>query len=398
MNYELKIKHSKQKIQKGLYLSKNNRMKIIRIALLLFITSPLFSQTIIESDPFLKWKCVSKGLSYSSIEIKLEEGTLLSNRVDKISEISIRANKPTGFTEIDGNVFFGIGLTMINLDADTILFTSEDLYAEQDVDITPDMLTNLSVDFTPTIDAKNILLKIRFFDKKGTSEILLECPFELVDHSDATMNSNNYLKWFADPSYCLNGQSVEIDGSFLTKSKAPLTSLDFQKSEPLGIQINTVNFKSTKYNYSYTWIDSKGATVYSEKKSLQNSWNGKLTFELPKILSPQPYLLTFGVEGETGKIGFSQWFFIKEEKEMTSDQKKQFGNLFTEIALQKLNAEQTRYSDIILSNAEYYSPKSLSILEAKGQISMTKEEYDKAIKVTRLQVLSLPIQSLYFKN
>lgn len=355
-------------------------MKIVGIAL--FVSTLIFSihaQTFVESDPFLKWKSTANGLSYSTIEIEPTSGTLLSNRLSSTDEYTLIINDPKGFHEVNGNVFFGIELTIIDVDADTLIFKSNDLYSEIEEGFSADLLNNLNVDFTPSFTAKNILLKARFFDKKGKGEVLVEWPFTLANDADVRLNTEGFYSWTDKPTIMLIGQSVDVDGNSLKINNSPLSNLEFTSKDVLSFHTNLSKFKSDTYNINYTLLDTIGTQVFKKQKTLPANWDGKIIIEMPKGLSPQPYLLTFSIETIKGKFGFSQWFHFKDKTELTDLQKEKFGELFAQIALKELTAENERGAEMIILNAIFYAPNQLQTSLALGKIYLENDKIEDAI-------------------
>lgn len=347
--------------------------------LLIFSVHLSFGQTYIESDPFVKWKAVANGLSYSSITIEPGNGYLLSNNIDKKTEFVIKVKDPKGFTEVDGLVYFGTSLTVIDLDVDTVIFEAKDLYQDELDGFEPEYLSNLTVDFTADVQTNNMLIKVVFFDKNSSSTIALECPFHLVASSDISSNLSGYMQWENQPTYCIIGQSVGVAGSYLSDANGKITSLNFTSKKGLSFKTNLDNIKTNTYSCSYSLIDSKGKTIVDYTTKMESNWDGITNFNFPKTLTPQPYLLTYNMENSFGRIGFSQWLYYTENGELTTNQKDAFAELFAQIATHLVKNDDVKEAVLNLENALLYAPNNLTVLQAVGKVYTHDEKYEEAI-------------------
>ena len=346
--------------------------------IILSLPSFLLAQRSVSSDPFLKWTCTANGLSYSSIELDLEHGTLLSNTIDKNTSIKIKVNHPTGFTAVNNEIFFGIGLHIVDTKADTLVYDSPDLYDKQAAGMDPSMISNLNLNFTPQLDCNEFTITVRFFDKKSAGEITVNCPFIVAETGDVSNNTNSFTKWTTTPSLCISGQTVDPVESKLYTLKGPLNKLEFNAKDKLFFQTDLSQFKSSSYHYEYSLLDLNGKKVTSFVASPTAAWDGIVAFNFPKTLTQQPYLLTFSVENKLGRIGFSQLLHFKTKKELSLEEQNQFALLINKLALQQLNNDSPRNASQIITNAIYYAPKNKEVLIAAAKVYSAIEETELA--------------------
>jgi hypothetical protein len=163
------------------------------------------AQISVERDPFLKWKAVSHLMDYAKITIEPTggSGTLLSNHISNRQSVVIKLEKPKGFVELNGKIFFGLGVQVINVGTNKEVLNVEDIY-ESNEGVSAELLQNLSLRFSPDSTAKPFdvyLVKARFFDKKSKGEVLVEIPFSIQENSDITASTHNYSSWSLSPSY-----------------------------------------------------------------------------------------------------------------------------------------------------------------------------------------------------
>lgn len=176
---------------------------ITSISVFLLVGFHSIAQVSVETHPFLKWKATSKSMSYAKITIEPAggNGTLLSNQITATQGVVIKLEKPTGFLEEDGKIFFGLGVTVTNLKTNEEEMNIADIYGSNE-GVSADLLQNLSLRFSPDTSAKPLdsyLVKALFFDKKSDAQVLIEIPFVIQEHSDISFSIHNYSSWSMSP-------------------------------------------------------------------------------------------------------------------------------------------------------------------------------------------------------
>ncbi len=292
-----------------------------------------------------------------------------SNQISNRQGVVIKLEKPEGFAESEGKIFFGLGVQVINIGLDKEMLNIEDIY-ESNEGVDAELLQNLSLKFSPDTTANPFdvyLVKARFFDKKSAAEVLIEIPFSIRENSDISFSTHNYSSWSASPSCKLIGQSLDLEGSEIQLDGKPLGKLHFSAKSKLSFKVETSKFQQKNYSSHYYFTDSQGNTVSEVEQALPKDWNGKLDFELPELVQNQPYLLTASVESESGRMGFSEWiFYTGEEEAMNSKQKEEFSEMFLKIARRLNVSKSSRDALQVLNNAIFYNPENAQSFYEKG--------------------------------
>ncbi|MFT5619409.1 MAG: tetratricopeptide (TPR) repeat protein [Arenicella sp.] len=330
-----------------------------------------YGQVSVERNPFLKWKATSHLMEYAKVSIEPVggNGTLLSNQISNKQGVIIKLEKPKGFVESEGKIFFGLGVRVINVGLDKEVLNVEDIY-ESNEGVSAELLQNLSLRFSPDTTAKPFdiyLVKARFFDKKSDGEVLIEIPFSIRKNSDISFSTHNYSSWSISPSYKLIGQNLPLEESEIQLDGNSLNQLHFSSDSKLSFKVDVSKFQQKNYSSYYYFTDSKGNTVSEAGQAFPESWNGKLDFELPKSLQTEPYLLTVSVESASGRMGFSEWFFYTgEEKSLNSKQKEEFSEVFMKIAKRLNVSKNSRDALQVLDNAISYNPNNAQAFYEKA--------------------------------
>jgi len=355
----------------SLFLPSNlTTMKTIRF-LLFCLLVPLLSpaQTVVEQHPFLKWKAVATaGMTYSEIEIEPSSGTLLSGQIAVGSGYTLRVIGPKGFTAADGNAHFGIGVTVVSDHNPSENISIDDIYEGQDTGVGMDMLKSLSVEFTPGENYKPgevYTVTASFFDRKGNGRVEITIPLTIAEETDASYSVDNYSNWQESPNVAVMGQSLDPGQSAFLLNGKPLTTLFVAQGDKLAFAADVSSMAGAKTcNWSLT--DQSGATLGQGTEARDASWNGQWVFDFSTVKWKQPVLLTWSVEGNGGRIGFSEWFYYLGSEPKTTGDQAIFADRLINAGVQKNRAGLDREAVLVLENASTHGTGSNGLLYSLG--------------------------------
>jgi tetratricopeptide (TPR) repeat protein len=222
----------------------------------------------IEVDPFTGAVFISKGLHYDKFEIEPKEGvgTITGARLGKDDSFVLKLLEPENFcADGDGNVLFGLGFSLYD-DAGASLGEVADLYAEQDNGLPSEFLKSLSatLSFEQLEIAKNYLLKVRFFDKRGNGEVLVEMPFTLAKKSDVFNNTSTTVNTLG---LGIKSAAVGAEVKSLTFKNADNSVEDHFKlkaNQPYTLNLTGVKKLAANVQYSLRIVSNSGEIIHNE--------------------------------------------------------------------------------------------------------------------------------------
>ncbi|MES2766938.1 MAG: tetratricopeptide repeat protein [Bacteroidota bacterium] len=223
----------------------------------------------VEIDPFTGAVFISKGLSYDKFEFKPEDevGYITGPRIGKDQSFDVKILEPQGFcADGDGNVFVGIGLILYD-ENQTELANIADIYAEKNEGLPAEFLKSLTatLSFTQLETGKNYLVKVRFFDKRGTGELFVEMPFISALKTDMFNNTSTTVNTLGEgiKSAAVGAQIKDL--SFKnTTTKAAITNLDLKGNQRYSINLQGVKSISSNAQYLLRIVNEIGETIHTE--------------------------------------------------------------------------------------------------------------------------------------
>jgi tetratricopeptide (TPR) repeat protein len=341
-------------------------------------------QTTVERNPFVKWKAVAKDLKYSKIsfELLVSSGELLSNKISATESVVIKAAEPEGFVEVDGVVSFGIGVKVSKQGSNEPALDVNDIYkTNQTVD--PKMLKSLTLKFSPSEDAQLgdvFLVTVRFFDKYGNGEIIIDVPFEISEKTDASNAIEQYTNRNFKPSYAIIGHNMPVTNALLITNDEELSKFDLLTKDKLYFKPNLAKNITGDKIIQLAITSSEGETTFEKVENYLPDSEGRVAIDFPASTPAGCYLVTVSVESQIGKIGFSEWFYISDA-EISQNGREEMANLLKNEALRQMRAKNSREAIDILTNAAHYLPNNIEILFAQGYAYNELGKYVEAIDV-----------------
>ncbi len=132
------------------------------------------------------------GLSCKKVYLSVDDEQISRNTFVYGEHLYLNFDNVEGFNKIDGNVFPGMQLWIINESGDTVMQTG-DMYANyaDGIDISPLLLkANLPVT-RPVHSNKEYTLFIKIWDKEGDGTFTVELPFSVTENEKINIETNN---------------------------------------------------------------------------------------------------------------------------------------------------------------------------------------------------------------
>ncbi len=274
-----------------------------------------------EVDPFTGAIVISKGMYYNKLEIVAEEGGgyVTGPYLGKES-FKLKLLEPRNFcADEDGNVFTGIGFSMYD-DKDSLLGEAADLYKDTKEGMPLEYLKSLSMTlgFTDTNSVKinkKYLLKIRFFDKRGTAEASMVFPFTMAEHTEinhSISSSQSSLGTGIIGGYI--GAEIKKLTIIQTKTKEVTNHFKMAANTDYKIKFDELKNLGTHINYTLRVVDAEGKIVREENaKTIAANASTSVNFSTTGLpLSPAGYTVWVKlIDGSNNSIGVSIPVFFK---------------------------------------------------------------------------------------
>ena len=188
-------------------------MKYIFSAILLL--TALFSVAQTEILPLTGFKVYSEGISYSDIEIRLEDSYWVSNRLPLEKSFEIKILKPTGFAANEGYLEPGIEVCLTNMKADTLGYVS-DMYGGKGEQLIPeDYFKSLKLSLALSeglFPGDTVLLYARFFDYLSENYLAVQNSLIVSSEKELPQTTSSLFSSISYPSNCTAAGNVEFNG------------------------------------------------------------------------------------------------------------------------------------------------------------------------------------------
>lgn len=351
-------------------LSNHTAMKSHRLVILLCLFPMFaFSQITVEQHPFLKWKAVaSGGMTYNEVEIEPSSGSMLSNKIGPGSSYTIKVLGPKGFQAVEGNAYFGIGVSVVSEQNPSENVSVDDIYEGQDTGVGVEMIKSLSLEFTPGENYKAgeiYVVTTVFFDREGTGKIEITIPFVVAAEADVSNNVENFANWQSSANVGVLGQSVDPGNSAFQLNGQPLGTLFVKSTDKLAFAADLSGMPGAKICY-WAITDYNGMSIDGGELAQGAGWNGVWAFDLTKVTGKKPVLVTYSVEGNNGRIGFSEWFYYLGTEQRQAGDQAIFSDLLIKAGVQKSRAGLGREALLVLENAASHGTGSNGLLYSLG--------------------------------
>ncbi|MCU0445155.1 MAG: tetratricopeptide repeat protein [Microscillaceae bacterium] len=245
----------------------------------------------VEVEPFTGAIIISKGLSIKELEVKPEDGVgyITAAEFGLDQPFVVKIKEPRGFCENhQQKAFFGGGFSLYDAEG-KLLGSVADFYEKQTEGVETQYLKSLSMDLgfsKPSEVGKNYRVKMRFFDKRGNAELLIDMPVKLTAK---TQMSSSIKSTVATLGLGIVSKSIETE----------VQSLDIQlvgkaeKFKPAQqtanqkYQLNLYNVKNLNPNADFTirWVSEKtGEIAYEQKGKLSgNAQQMQVNYQTPNL-------------------------------------------------------------------------------------------------------------------
>lgn len=278
-----------------------------------------FAITKTEIDPFTGAIAMSKGIEFSELELKPDEGLGFitgPNLGEQSIQIKLKEPKNLCADEKD-DVFAGIGFGLYDQDNKELAFV-EDLNKDSKEGLPKDYLKSLSmtVGFTDTATLKynkNYLLKIRFYDKRGTAEAYIHFPFIM---SAKTNIQNNILTTESSLGMGISTAAIETKVEKISFIRDKTNEVDMhtklKKDTYYKIKLENISDLSTKSKYTLRLVDEHGK-IMSEEQGLSTMNKSDLLLKFSTVnLEAGTYYLWLKLDDDQSRnIGMSIYMKIE---------------------------------------------------------------------------------------
>lgn len=256
-----------------------------------------------EIDPFTGIVFTSKGLSYESFEITTEEGNeyITGRNLAKGESFKLKVLQPSNFcANAENEVFAGTGFRLYD-DQGTDLGGQEDIY-DSNEGLPAEYLKSLSITlgFTELEANKEYILKIRFFDKRGGGEILVEMPFFLTGKTDRsnkiTTNVNGLGAGVKMAAVGADATSFTVTG----QDSKPVKDGVLAPNQTYNVNIGGLKYLGAGSTYMIRLLTDGGEVMIHESNSIDVT-RGEANILLPvKAISQGNYFLWVKIQDTNG--------------------------------------------------------------------------------------------------
>jgi tetratricopeptide (TPR) repeat protein len=226
----------------------------------------------VEVEPFTGAIVISKGLSIKELEIKPEEGMgYITGAEFALDEpFVVKLKEPRGFCENQNQqAFFGGGFSLYNAQ-NQLVGSVADFYEKQTDGVETQYLKSLSMDLgfsKPSAVGENYRIKIRFFDKRGNAEILIDMPAKV---SAKTQVSSSIKSTVSTLGLGIVSKSVEaevqsLDIQLLGKGEK-LKPFVQQANQKYSLNLYQVKNLNPKADFTLRWVNAKTGEIANEQK------------------------------------------------------------------------------------------------------------------------------------
>ena len=255
----------------------------------------------VRIEPFTGAVFRSTGITFTDVEIapEKENAYFTGNNVPLRYPLVVKMQKPGGLVkDKDGNVFLGAGFGVYETDGKE-LGKADDIY--KDSTGLPGMyLSSLSmtVQFSkPMADGKEYILKLWFFDKKGTGRIDISMPIR-ISATPSTSKSISTGDSMLGPGIMTSAVNASVEAVTLVEKDLPVS---FDALSPDSMY--TLVLKGMKNcdadSYTAAFIEESGVSIKAGEGKLLPSANLPCVIST-KGLGKKQYYLRVRVEGKTG--------------------------------------------------------------------------------------------------
>lgn len=262
--------------------------------------------------PLTGLRYFNEGIFAKSIEVFVDGGNLLSDRVPLNKEVEIKLQMPTGFTPVSGNYFAGAEVILLNSAGAVLSKTPNVFNFNEAKGFAPAAFKEVSVKIglRPEIikaDA-SVTIQVRFFDLKSKNQLRLEFPVTIakpgetvkvsktatfIKTNDGSLAIANILK--------IKEIEVTLDSSIAKNPKMMYVSLEVPNVEgttPDDILSGTETF--WVYDNNLKNVKTADILLKRVKLSMQNSsvdYSLRIPYKL-KTLIAQGYVVRFRWESK----------------------------------------------------------------------------------------------------
>lgn len=269
----------------------------------------------VEIDPFTGTVFISKGLSYESFELVTEEGNsyITGMNIGRGESFTLKLVNPSQFcVDGEGQVFAGTGFVLYD-NSGNELGRQEDIY-ESNEGLPAEYLKSLSVTlgFNELEINKEYLIKIRFFDKRGKGEVIVEMPFYLTDKtdkSDKITSSQNSL----GPGINTAAVGAEVASLTITgEGNKPVKDNTLAANQTYNINLGGLKYLGAGTKYTIRLLTDGGELMIHETNAV-NTVKGEADIPLSiKSISQGNYFVWIRIQDTNGhSIGITMPVTIK---------------------------------------------------------------------------------------
>jgi len=188
----------------------NTKTFITLLALLALISCD--SRQSVSKDLVTGLNTRGDGLSCKKVYLSVDDKQISRNTFVYGEHLYMNFDNVEGFNKIDGNVFPGMRLWIMNEPGDTVMLTG-DMYANYDdgIDISP-LLLKANLPVTRPVHSNNeYTLFIKIWDKEGDGTFTAELPFSVTGNEKINIETNN-VTYDEVYLYSKENKEVIIDG------------------------------------------------------------------------------------------------------------------------------------------------------------------------------------------
>lgn len=158
-----------------------------------FFTISIFSQNVIAQNigivPLTGIKYFKEGINVKSIMVRMDGAQFLSNKIPAGKEIEFNIQQPTGFTEVNKNVFVGVEVIVVSSKGDVLMKNPNAFLINETIGYVARNFKEVSLKLGLTSDIlrnnNNCVIKLRFYDLKGKNQLRLEFPAVIARPGEA---------------------------------------------------------------------------------------------------------------------------------------------------------------------------------------------------------------------
>ena len=222
-----------------------------KYSLLLFTGSLLLQNKSIAQNngilPLTGLRYFKEGILVKNIDVKIDGGQLLSNRLPLNKEIVINLQQPTGFTEDQNKTTYAAAEFILVSPKGVILSKNPNLFLRNETTgFAVKDFKVLSIKFGITAEVMKSnpagIIKIRLYDLKGKNQLRLEFPVSIARPGEALQISKSVklIKSTEGTTGMINGLKAKnmlvfMDTTIKVSPKMAYTSLDISNIEGSSI-------------------------------------------------------------------------------------------------------------------------------------------------------------------